>query len=89
MILCSPYERYLIEFASRCPGGELWTYDQGPLDVKNQWVGFDGNLPHGTLCFTGTRYSLIYFTISRVSSKEKDFVFVYQYLSFNLFHGIN
>jgi hypothetical protein len=56
---------YIISFSFR-PGRELWTYDQGPLNVKNRWMGFDGNLPHGTLCFTGTRYSLIYFTISKV-----------------------
>lgn len=61
---------FYIKYVSRCPGGELWTYDQGPLDIKNKWVGFDGNLPHGTLCFSGIRYSLIYFTISKVSWKS-------------------
>ena len=49
-------------------GGQLWTFDQGPLDVKNKWVSFDGNLPHGTLCFSGNRYSLIFFTVKHHES---------------------
>ena len=44
----------------------LWTYDRGALDLeKGQWRAFDGNLPHATLCFRGTRYTLIFFTIKQ------------------------
>ena len=32
----------------------------GAVDLKGgKWVDFDGNLPHCTLPFTGTRYTLI------------------------------
>ena len=29
-----------------------------------RWITFDGNVPHRTLPFEGTRYSLVYFTAS-------------------------
>ena len=42
-------------------GGGLWASGKGALDCRNKWHEFDGNLPHCTLPFTGTRYTLIYF----------------------------
>ena len=42
--------------------GELWVQDQGKLDCHDEWVTFDGNIPHCTLPYKGTRYTLIYFT---------------------------
>jgi hypothetical protein len=30
--------------------------------VKDKWHSFDGNMPHCTLPYKGTRYTLIYFT---------------------------
>ena len=38
-----------------------------------RWVNFDGNEPHCTLPYTGTRYTLIYFThqsYSRLGSSQ-------------------
>eukprot|EP01050_Picozoa_sp_SAG11_P018929 SAG11_NODE_2938_length_2822_cov_388.174807_1_plen_549_part_10 len=49
--------------AQDCYGGWLWIEGRGPVDIKNKWVLFDGNIPHGTIGnYVGTRYSLIYFT---------------------------
>eukprot|EP01050_Picozoa_sp_SAG11_P015589 SAG11_NODE_2038_length_3892_cov_181.204587_2_plen_663_part_00 len=49
--------------AQDCYGGCLWIEGQGPVDIKNKWVLFDGNIPHGTIGnYVGTRYSLVYFT---------------------------
>jgi hypothetical protein len=42
-------------------GGGLWTLEHGELPVNHRWQEFDGNLPHCTLPFKGTRYTLIYF----------------------------
>ena len=33
-----------------------------PVQCHDEWVRFDGNIPHCTLPYTGTRYTLIYFT---------------------------
>ena len=42
--------------------GKLWGQEFGAVDLKGgKWVSFDGNLPHCTLPFKGTRYTLIYF----------------------------
>ena len=41
--------------------GWLWGEEFGSVDVKNNWFEFDGNMPHCTLPFGGTRYTLIYF----------------------------
>jgi nucleotide-binding universal stress UspA family protein len=41
--------------------GWLWGEEFGAVDVKNTWFTFDGNMPHCTLPFGGTRYTLIYF----------------------------
>jgi hypothetical protein len=43
-------------------GGELWVNGSGALDVKRKWRTFDGCSFHATLPFTGTRYTVIYFT---------------------------
>eukprot|EP01050_Picozoa_sp_SAG11_P025088 SAG11_NODE_5549_length_1528_cov_764.609517_2_plen_222_part_01 len=49
--------------AQECYGGWLWIEGRGPVNIKNKWVKFDGNIPHGTIGnYVGTRYSLIYFT---------------------------
>jgi hypothetical protein len=32
------------------------------MDCHNKWLTFDGNIPHCTLPYSGTRYTLIYFT---------------------------
>eukprot|EP01050_Picozoa_sp_SAG11_P030217 SAG11_NODE_8840_length_970_cov_196.246843_1_plen_273_part_10 len=49
--------------AQDCYGGWLWIEGRGPVDIKNKWVLFDGNIPHGTIGnYVGTRYSLVYFT---------------------------
>jgi hypothetical protein len=32
------------------------------FNVRHEWQSFDGNMPHCTLPFTGTRYTLIYHT---------------------------
>mmetsp|Transcript_12500 Transcript_12500/g.16817 ORF Transcript_12500/g.16817 Transcript_12500/m.16817 type:complete len:647 (+) Transcript_12500:780-2720(+) len=42
--------------------GMLWVYGRGALDCRKKWIHFDGNVPHQTLPFSGTRYTLIYFT---------------------------
>ena len=31
-------------------------------NVKGRWLGFDGNLPHKVLPFTGRRYTLVFFS---------------------------
>ena len=37
-------------------GGHLWIQGRGPVDVKNKWENFDGNIPHGTITpYAGTR----------------------------------
>lgn len=41
--------------------GKLWGEEFGAVDVKNTWFVFDGNMPHCTMPFGGTRYTLIYF----------------------------
>eukprot|EP01050_Picozoa_sp_SAG11_P010265 SAG11_NODE_1019_length_6159_cov_23.425248_5_plen_999_part_00 len=46
-----------------CYGGCVWIEGRGPVDIKNKWVHFDGNIPHATVSpYTGTRYTLVYFT---------------------------
>eukprot|EP01051_Picozoa_sp_SAG22_P009177 SAG22_NODE_746_length_7496_cov_5.066513_3_plen_141_part_00 len=48
-------------------GGDLWSQDEDSgdsfsvLKTRNTWQKFDGNLPHATLDYSGTRYTLIYF----------------------------
>ena len=42
--------------------GKLWVQDKGAVETKNVWTEFDGNVPHCTLPYTGTRYTLIYFS---------------------------
>ena len=46
-------------------GGEIWIADEGIKSFKNKFCFFDGNEPHGTMPFTGTRYTLVYFTQQR------------------------
>ena len=43
-------------------GGDLWVHREGKIDLRGQWVSIDGNIPHGTMPFTGRRYTLVYFT---------------------------
>jgi hypothetical protein len=43
-------------------GGRLWGQDIGEVDIQGRWCTFDGNIPHCTRPFTGTRYSLIFYT---------------------------
>lgn len=49
-------------------GGQLWVDDgshggKGRVaNVKGRWLGFDGNLPHKVLPFTGRRYTLVFFS---------------------------
>ena len=33
------------------------------IDIKNNWTKFDGNLPHEAEPFSGTRISLVFFTV--------------------------
>jgi hypothetical protein len=42
--------------------GALWVQPEGDVDCRHKWVLFDGNIPHCTLPYTGTRYTLIYFS---------------------------
>ena len=32
------------------------------FDIKNRWVRFNGNVPHGVKKFEGTRISIVFFT---------------------------
>jgi len=42
--------------------GKLWGQEFGAVDLSGgKWVSFDGNMPHCTLPFKGTRFTLIYF----------------------------
>ena len=42
--------------------GKLWGQEFGSVDLSGgKWVNFDGNMPHCTLPFKGTRFTLIYF----------------------------
>jgi 16S rRNA G966 N2-methylase RsmD len=43
-------------------GGELHIESMGDFDIHNSWLDFDGTMLHHTKPFTGTRYSLVYFT---------------------------
>eukprot|EP01048_Picozoa_sp_COSAG05_P012980 COSAG05_NODE_1341_length_5140_cov_4.176949_6_plen_517_part_00 len=42
--------------------GALWVHEKNDVQCHNKWVQFDGNIPHCTLPYTGTRYTLIYFS---------------------------
>lgn len=52
---------YIIGFGNY-QGGSVWQQGMGACDVKNQFVDMDGNVPHATLPFAGTRYTLVYFS---------------------------
>jgi hypothetical protein len=41
--------------------GPLWVQNLGSVGCKHRWVSFDGNVPHCTMPYTGTRYTFIYF----------------------------
>ena len=43
-------------------GGRVWVHGSGPLNCKNRFVQFDGNVAHCTLPFKGERFSLVYYT---------------------------
>ena len=58
-------------------GGRLWVHTEGALDCHNKWVCFDGNIPHRTLPFAGTRYTLIFYTqqsYSRLGGTDRAFL---------------
>ena len=47
------------------------------LQVKDKWHAFDGNMPHCTLPYQGTRYTLIYFTQRshhQIDKKSREFL---------------
>lgn len=52
--------------------GRLWVQGHGALDCREKWVAFDGNTPHCTLPFEGTRFTLIYFTHCSQSILRKE-----------------
>lgn len=49
-------------------GGQLWLDDGSHggcgrvADLRDQWLGFDGNLPHKVLPFSGRRYTIVFFS---------------------------
>ena len=45
-------------------GGSVWIQDMGAENVKEKFIEFDGNVPHATLPFAGTRYTLVFFSHS-------------------------
>jgi hypothetical protein len=54
---------FIIALGDFTGGGELWTHDQGSLNVKHSFKMFDGNVPHKTLPWKqGRRFALIYYT---------------------------
>lgn len=42
-------------------GGELWTLQDGPVNVRHKFFRYDGTEPHATLPFEGERFSVVYF----------------------------
>ena len=42
--------------------GELWVQNEGAVNCRHRWQRFNGNFPHCTLPYAGTRYTLIFFT---------------------------
>jgi hypothetical protein len=59
--------------------GQLWVEGLGVTDVKGKWTAFDGNIPHMTLPFSGTRYTFIFFThMSYKCSRDSCLDFVQQ-----------
>lgn len=53
--------------------GKLWVQGCGALDCREAWVAFDGNTPHCTMPFSGTRYTIVYFThCSQSILQERD-----------------
>eukprot|EP00929_Paragymnodinium_shiwhaense_P109300 TRINITY_DN7570_c0_g2_i1.p1 TRINITY_DN7570_c0_g2~~TRINITY_DN7570_c0_g2_i1.p1 ORF type:complete len:730 (+),score=207.93 TRINITY_DN7570_c0_g2_i1:69-2258(+) len=54
-------------------GGKLWTPTQGLQCIRHRQLVFDGNEPHAVSKWTGTsRYSIIWFTLSRYEEAAKD-----------------
>jgi len=43
-------------------GGNLYIHEAGTLKTQNKFIFFNGNVPHMTLPYSGTRYSIVYFT---------------------------
>eukprot|EP01043_Picozoa_sp_COSAG02_P002080 COSAG02_NODE_46_length_45443_cov_36.731497_32_plen_1137_part_00 len=52
---------YIVGVGDYTQGG-LWVQTLGAVDCNRKWILFDGNVPHCTLPYTGTRYTLIYFS---------------------------
>ena len=40
--------------------GELWTHNDGIVDIRHNWHRFDGTAFHAALPYRGLRYSLVY-----------------------------
>jgi hypothetical protein len=56
----------MITVGKGCEGGALWIY--GRLHpTLNRSITFDGHKPHMTLPYTGTRYSLVFFSHNHVT----------------------
>lgn len=53
-------------------GGQLWIYPDRAEDTRNQWVRFDGRVPHCTYPFKGERYSVIFFASRFVNSTSAE-----------------
>jgi len=65
-------------------GGEVWISGRGAVNCKNRFVFFDGNEPHATLPFTGTRYTLVFFTTQRYAHLAREHVPIIRGLGFPL-----
>ena len=59
----------MITIGEGVTGGELW-YDGRKVPTLGRAVLFDGNLPHMTLPYTGTRYSIVCYTFKAWVSKR-------------------
>ena len=51
---------YIVGVGNYTAGG-LWVRTHGEIDCHHKWQQFDGNVPHCTLPYEGTRYTLIFF----------------------------
>ena len=52
---------YIVGIGDYTEGG-LWVQSHGEVATRHKWQLFDGNVPHCTLPYSGTRYTLIYFS---------------------------
>eukprot|EP00633_Aureoumbra_lagunensis_P001309 CAMPEP_0197288020 /NCGR_PEP_ID=MMETSP0890-20130614/4925_1 /TAXON_ID=44058 ORGANISM="Aureoumbra lagunensis, Strain CCMP1510" /NCGR_SAMPLE_ID=MMETSP0890 /ASSEMBLY_ACC=CAM_ASM_000533 /LENGTH=169 /DNA_ID=CAMNT_0042758383 /DNA_START=746 /DNA_END=1252 /DNA_ORIENTATION=+ len=65
---------YIIGFGTDVNGGGLWTLADGILEIYGEnFVQFDGTMPHATMAFTGgTRITLIYYTARNLMQLHPD-----------------